>query len=64
MTQAPQGPVVKVKPQANVYSVLLVVAIAALAVAIGLCLWRLLSPVPVGYGLDFSQLFDALKEPI
>ena len=62
MTQAPQTPVVTVRPQANVYSVLLVVAIVALAVTVGVCLWRLLAQIPSGYGLELKQLFGTLKE--
>ena len=51
----------KAKPQANVYTVLLIVAILALGVTIGLVLHNLLSPPPAGYGLDIGALFDSEK---
>ena len=59
---SPQGPLVTVKPQPNVYTVLLVVAAVALVLTIALCLYRLLSPPPAGYGLEFGQLFDRLQD--
>ena len=69
MTQIPSGgPVVQVKPQPNVYTVLLVVTIIVLAVTIGLVLHNLMSPVttpdgsPGGYGLSFGDLFKSLKD--
>lgn len=62
MTQTPsQGPVVEVKAQPNVYTVMLFVAILALALAVGVVLWRLMSPAPEGYGLEAGQLFQPLK---
>ncbi|HUS93079.1 MAG TPA: hypothetical protein VM695_14565 [Phycisphaerae bacterium] len=64
MTQSPsQGPVVEVKPQPNVYTILLLVAVIALAVAIGMCFWRLTAASPVGYGLEIRNFFDALTSP-
>ena len=48
------------KPQADVYTVLLIVAIVCLAVTIGLVLHNLMSPVPAGgYGLSFGDLFKS-----
>jgi len=63
MTQAPSSPVVETKPVANVYTVLLIVAILALALAIGVVGHRLTGPVTegraegAGYGLTVEQLF-------
>ena len=54
-TLSPQGPVVKVKPQANIYTALLFVAIVFMAVAIGVVLKDLFTT----YGLSFGQLFEA-----
>ena len=63
MTQVPQSQVVTVKPEPNVYTVLLAVAVVALACTVGLCLYKLLSPASAGgYGLEFQQLFGTLKE--
>jgi len=62
MTESPsQGPVVEVKAQPNVYTILLLVAIIALVIAIGMSFWRLTSPPPAGYGLEIRQFFDPLK---
>ena len=64
MTQANgEQPVVTVKAQPNVYTVLLIVAIIALSVAIGLVMNHLMSPPPDGYGLSFGALFDSAKLP-
>ncbi len=52
-------PTVEVKPQPDVYSVLLIVAVVALGVTLGLCLNNMLSPLAEGgYGLEFGQLLD------
>ncbi|MDY6913684.1 MAG: hypothetical protein SVT52_04415 [Planctomycetota bacterium] len=64
MTQLPsQEPVVQVKPQANIYTLLLIVAVLALAVTIGIVIWSLLSPPPEGYGLTFESLFKPFEQP-
>ena len=56
MTMIPlQGPVVRVKPQSNVYTVLLAVAVVILAVAIGIVVHDLMTT----YGLSFGQLFQS-----
>lgn len=62
MTQIPsQGPVVQVKPQPNIYSLMLIVAIIVLAATIGVVLMNLLAPPPTGYGLEIGQLFSPLE---
>ncbi len=55
----PRGPVVRVKPQSNVYTVLLLVAILVLAAAIGIVLHNLMTV----YGLSLGELFQTLKPP-
>lgn len=58
------GPAVTVKPQADIYTLLLIVAIIALGVAVGMVLYNLLTPVAEGgYGLDFGAIFDPSKLP-
>ena len=55
MTQTPiQGPVIAVKPQPNVYTVLLIIAIVAMAVAaiIGV------DDLTNNYGMSFGDLFQ------
>ncbi|MCK4601160.1 MAG: hypothetical protein KAU28_01755 [Phycisphaerae bacterium] len=64
MTQLPsQGPVVWVKPQSTVYTILLAVAILILAVTIGLALYKLMADVPNGYGLSLGDLFKPSEIP-
>ena len=59
MTQlGQQPPVVRAKPQANVYTVLLVITILALGTTIGAVMWNLTTV----YGLTFEQIFQPLKE--
>ncbi len=53
-------PVVSVKPQSDVYTVLVIVTILALAVAIGLTLYDLMSPK--GYDMGFGDIFAPLKD--
>ena len=56
---SPSGPVVKVKPQPDVYTLLLIVAIFCLAVAVGAVVWNLVTH----YGLSFTQLFTGQEAP-
>lgn len=52
-TLNPQGLLVKVKPQDNVYTVLLAVAILFLALAAGIVMHSLM----VNYGMSFGEIF-------
>lgn len=54
----PQGPVVRVKAQDNVYTALLLIAILALAVAIGMGVYNL----SANYGVSFGEMFSPLKK--
>ncbi len=57
MTQLPQQqPMINAKPQADIYSLLLIVAILALATTIGFVMWNLMST----YGLEFEEIFKPL----
>ncbi len=61
-TNGQDAPVIEVKPQPDVYTVLLVIAALVLVVAIGLCLFKLMGAVDGGgYGLSFKQLFGGSK---
>ena len=65
MTQLPtQSPVIQVKAQPNVYTVMLIVAILALGMAVGFVMYSLMAPLPKGYGMEFDELFKPLKELI
>ncbi|KKL93693.1 hypothetical protein LCGC14_1872130 [marine sediment metagenome] len=59
MTELSSGPVVKVKPQSNIYTLLLVVAIVCLAVTVGVVVNDLMS----NYGLTFQELFTGQEIP-
>ncbi len=63
MSQTPaQGPVVEVRPQPNVYTILLLIAIIALGIAVGVCYWKLTSPPAAGgYGMEFGEFFEPLR---
>ncbi len=58
-----QGPVIQVKAQPDIYTVMLVVAIIGLMAAIVLCGWKLTSPVEAGgYEMAIGQLFEELPK--
>ncbi len=64
MTQgASQGPVIRVKPQPTIYTLLIIVAILVLGVTLGFVLHNLLTASPDGYGLSFGELFGPFKAP-
>jgi hypothetical protein len=55
----PSGPVVRVKPQPDVYTVLLIVAVLGLAVTVGAVMYDLMH----NYGLTFARLFSGQETP-
>ena len=57
MTQASQQTTVRVKPQPDVYTALLVVAALVLAATLGIVIWNLTSV----YKLPFAEIFQSLK---
>ena len=58
------GSAVTVKPQSNIYTLLVAIAIVALLVTIVVVLSGLLTPLEKGgYGLEFGALFDPDKFP-
>jgi hypothetical protein len=58
MASAPSGPPApRASPQPNVYTVLLLVAVAAAVVTLVVVLRALLAPMPGGYGLELKDLF-------
>jgi len=64
MSQVPiQARAVQVKPQPNVYTILVIVAVLALAVTIGVSLYCLLAPLPKGCALPFGELLGKVKVP-
>jgi hypothetical protein len=62
MTSVPSASqVVRAKPQPNIYTALLMVAVVVLLVTLGVVLFTLLSPMPKGYGLEFGDLLKPLS---
>lgn len=67
MSQFPnaQGPTNEIKPQANVYTVLVFAAILVLGITAGFLIFKMTQPVADGgYGLQFAELFDPLTDPL
>ena len=60
---APRGPVVRVKAQPNVYTLMLIVACFVLAVTVVVVLRNLLASPPGGYGLSLPEIFTGAKVP-
>lgn len=55
--------VVQVKPQPNVYTVLIMIAALALLVSVGFCYYRLTQPVDQGgYGMTVGDMFKPAAE--
>jgi len=67
MSELPSAPeeIIQVKPQSNVYTLMLIITILALGTAIGFVLHKLMSPVAAGgYAMDLNQIFfEPLKIP-
>ena len=63
MSQLPLQRQIQVKPQPDVYTMLLVVAILVLAVTVGVSLYYLLAAPPTGCGLSFGDLFGKVGPP-
>ena len=61
MTPIPSGQanVVRVKPQPNIYTLLLILAIVFLAVTVGLVIYNLMTT----YGMTFGEVFYRSKSP-
>lgn len=63
-SQASQGVPVTVKPRANVYTVLVIVAVLALGVTLGVACWYLMAArADGGCGWTFGQLLGPLVDP-
>ena len=59
MSQMSHQPVIQVKPEPNVYTVLILVAIVALLVALVVVSHNLMS----SYGLSFGEMFGKVVTP-
>ena len=56
---SPTGPVVKVKPSPNVYTLLVILAVIFLGLAVGFAMYNLM----VNYGFSFKELFTGQGAP-
>jgi len=65
MSEFPAQEEIQVKPQSNVYTLMLIITILALGAAIGFVLDKLMSPVSAGgYGMQLGEIFfEKLKIP-
>jgi len=64
MSQLPPDGTIQVKPQSNIYTLMMIITILVLCVAVGFVAHKLMSPVPNGgYGLEFGQLFEPVQTP-
>ena len=64
MSQLPSDGSVQVKPQSNVYTLMMIITILVLSVAIGFVLQKLMAPVAEGgYEIPFGDLFGPVKTP-
>jgi hypothetical protein len=58
-----EGPVIQVKAQPDVYTIILLVAIIALVAAIAFCGWKLTAEVDAGgYGMAIGDMFKSLDK--
>ena len=61
MTSAPSiAPVVRAKPQPNVYTALLLVGVVVLLATVVVVLYTLMSPLPKGYDMGLNDLLAPL----
>ena len=64
MSQLPPSGTIQVKPQSNVYTLMMIITILVLGVAIGFVMHKLMSaPIHGGYGLEFGQIFEPVQAP-
>ncbi len=64
MSQLPPSGTIQVKPQSNIYTIMMIITILVLSVAIGFVMHKLMSPaLEGGYGMKFGELFDPVQVP-
>ncbi|MCP4375897.1 MAG: hypothetical protein GY794_06960 [bacterium] len=65
MSQLPPDGTIQVKPQSNVYTLMMIIATLVLCVAIYFVMNKLMSPAEAGgYGMKFAELFEPVKTPL
>ncbi len=64
MSQFPQDGTIQVKPQSNIYTLMMIITILVLSVATGLVLHKLMAPIAEGgYDIPFGDLFGPVLGP-
>jgi hypothetical protein len=64
MSQLPPDGSIQVKPQSNVYTLMMIITILVLSVATGLVMQKLMAPVADGgYAIPFGDLFGPIQTP-
>ncbi len=64
MSQLPPDGSIQVKPQSNVYTLMMIITILVLCVTIGFVVQKLTSPMAQGgYEIPFGDLFGEIKIP-
>lgn len=57
-----KAPVLHARSQPDIYTLLMIIAILALALTMGFVLHNLMAAVPDGYGLSLGELFQPLAD--
>jgi len=58
MSQLPQDGTIQVKPQSNVYTMMMIITVLVLSVAVGLAVQKMTAmPEAGGYGLTIGEIF-------
>jgi hypothetical protein len=55
---------IQVKPQSNIYTLMMIITVLVLGVVVGLVMQKLMGPVDHGgYGMTFGEVFGTIKMP-
>jgi hypothetical protein len=55
---------IQVKPQSNIYTLMMIITVLVLGVAVGLVIQKLMGSVDQGgYGMTFGEVFGTIKMP-
>jgi len=64
MSQLPSDGTIQVKPQSNIYTLMLIITALVLCVAVGLVMHKLMAPVTGGgYGMELGDIFSPVQTP-
>ena len=66
MSQLPSTPddAIQVKPQSNIYTLMMIITVLVLSVAVVLVMQKLMAPaIDGGYGMSFGDILSPIKTP-